>query len=111
MSEFSVIIPTLQRAKELHELVEMCAAHPRVLEVLVINNAPEPLVWDSPKVRVLQQAENIYVNPAWNLGAREARGEYLTGADLKKYLREHPEYRTVQAIDSGNQRNAQIRVN
>ena len=41
----------------------------------------------------------------------EARGEYLTGADLKKYLREHPEYRTVQTIDSGNQRNAQIRVN
>ena len=40
----------------------------------------------------------------------EARGEYLTGADLKKYLREHPEYRTVQAIDSGSQRNAQIRV-
>lgn len=41
----------------------------------------------------------------------EARGEYLTGDDLKNYLREHPEYRTVQAIDSGNQRNAQIRVN
>ncbi len=77
MSEFSVIIPTLQRAKELHELVEMCAAHPRVLEVLVINNAPEPLSWESSKVRVLQQAENIYVNPAWNLGAREARGKYL----------------------------------
>ena len=74
---FSVVIPTLQRAKELHELVEMCAAHPRVLEVLVINNAPEPLAWESPKVRVLQQAENIYVNPAWNLGAREARGRFL----------------------------------
>lgn len=41
----------------------------------------------------------------------EARGEYLTGADLERYLREHPEYRTVQSIDSGNQRNAQIRVN
>ena len=41
----------------------------------------------------------------------EARGECMTGADLKKYLHEHPEYRTVQAIDSGNQRNAQIRVN
>lgn len=41
----------------------------------------------------------------------EARGEHLTGADLKKYLQQHPEYRTVQAIDSGNQRNAQIRVN
>ena len=77
MSEFSVIIPTLQRSDELHPLVEQCAAHPLVLEVLVINNAPEPLHWASPKVRVLQQAENIYVNPAWNLGAREARGEYL----------------------------------
>lgn len=41
----------------------------------------------------------------------EERGEYLTGEDIKKYLREHPEYRTVTAIDSGNQRNAQIRVN
>lgn len=41
----------------------------------------------------------------------EARGEHLTGTDLKKYLQQHPEYRTVQAIDSGNQRNAQIRVN
>lgn len=77
MSEFSVIIPTLQRSDELHPLVEQCAAHPLVLEVLVINNAPEPLHWASPKVRVLQQAENIYVNPAWNLGAREARGKYL----------------------------------
>ena len=77
MSEFSVIIPTLQRSDELHPLVEQCAAHPLVLEVLVINNAPEPLSWGSPKVRVLQQAENIYVNPAWNLGAREARGKYL----------------------------------
>lgn len=43
--------------------------------------------------------------------AYEARGEHLTGADLKKYLSKHPEYRTVQDIDSGNQRNAQIRVN
>ena len=28
-------------------------------------------------MRVLQQAENIYVNPAWNLGAREAKAEFL----------------------------------
>lgn len=77
MSDFSVIIPTLQRADELSAIVAKCASHPRVLEVLVINNAPAPLDWDSPKVRVLQQSENIYVNPAWNLGAREARGKYL----------------------------------
>lgn len=74
---FSVVIPTLQRARELRPLVEQCAAHPLVREVLVINNAREPLPWVPPKVRVLQQAENIFVNPAWNLGAREARSDYL----------------------------------
>lgn len=40
----------------------------------------------------------------------EDRGEYLTGDNIKRYLIAHPEYRTVTAIDSGNQRNAQIRV-
>lgn len=75
--KFSVVIPTLQRSDDLRPLVDLCAAHPLVLEVLVINNAPEPLVWESRKVRVLDQGRNIFVNPAWNLGAREARGEYL----------------------------------
>lgn len=76
-SLFSVIIPTLQRSPRLKHLVRICADHPLVLEVLIINNAPVPLKFESSKVRVLDQAENIYVNPAWNLGAREARGELL----------------------------------
>ena len=74
---FSVIIPTLQRSARLPELVERCSAHPLVLEVLVINNATTPLPFTSPKLRVLQQSENIFVNPAWNLGVREARGEFV----------------------------------
>lgn len=71
------MIPTLQRSAELWPLVEQCAAHPLVAEVLVINNAPDPLAFSSGKVRVLHQQRNIFVNPAWNLGAREASGEYL----------------------------------
>lgn len=74
---FSVIIPTLQRSGDLRAIVNQCAKHPLVLEILVINNASTPLFWESPKVRVLQQDENIFVNPAWNLGAREAQGKYL----------------------------------
>lgn len=74
---FSVVIPTLQKSNQLREIVSICATHPLVLEVLVINNSPQPLTWKTPKVRVLQQEQNIFVNPAWNLGAREARGEYL----------------------------------
>lgn len=75
--KFSVVIPTLQRSPDLWPLVEELSAHPLVHEVLVINNVLEPLSWPSAKVRVLQQQKNIFVNPAWNLGAREAAAEYL----------------------------------
>lgn len=76
-AKFSVIIPTLQRSVRLEALVERCSRHDKVLEVLIINNSPSPLRFRSPKVRVLQQQDNIYVNPAWNLGAKEARGDLL----------------------------------
>ena len=46
----------------------------------------------------------------YELAARcEARGEPLTGDALRAYLRGHPEYRTVQAVDTGSK--GQIRVN
>lgn len=77
MSDFSVVIPTLQRAAELNELVDRCALSPFVREVLVINNARPPLSWMHPNVHVLQQDANIYVNPAWNLGVQLAEAKYL----------------------------------
>lgn len=77
MSKFSVVIPTLQRSEHLPEVVARCSRHPMVGEILIINNAQESLTFDLPKVRVLNQEENIFVNPAWNLGAREAQFEYL----------------------------------
>lgn len=73
----SVVIPTLQRSPMLEPLVELCARHPLVLEVIVINNAQQPLSFGASGVRVLDQDENIFVNPAWNLGAREAKGGVL----------------------------------
>ena len=74
---FSVIIPTLQRSPELWPLVDQCAQHPLVFEVLVINNARETLSWTHDNVRVLDQHSNIFVNPAWNLGVSEARAEWV----------------------------------
>lgn len=74
---FTAIIPTLQRAPQLWPLVDLLAEHPLVARVLVVNNAPAPLRWTNPKVRVLQQVENIFVNPAWNLGAKTAETEWL----------------------------------
>ncbi|KAB1639190.1 glycosyltransferase family 2 protein [Pseudoclavibacter terrae] len=74
---FTVIIPTLQRSERLGALIDTCTRSPLVLEILVINNVQEPLTNYSSKLRIIQQDENIYVNPAWNLGARQARGDLL----------------------------------
>lgn len=74
---FTVIVPTLQRSPRLAEVLDRCLEHPLVLEVIVINNAGTPIDREHPKLRVLDQGRNIFVNPAWNLGAREARGELL----------------------------------
>lgn len=74
---FSVVIPTMQKSKHLEPLVAMYCAHELVGEVIVINNVLTPLSFDHPKVKLLQQDQNIFVNPAWNLGAAEAREELL----------------------------------
>ncbi len=73
----SVIIPTLQRSPRLASLVDRLADEPAVLEVIVINNAPAPLHWESERVRVIDNAANLYVNPSWNLGATIAEGDIL----------------------------------
>lgn len=74
---FSVVIPTMQRAELLGELLRTYDAHPAVAEIIVVNNTSTPLEVDLPKLRVLDQGRNIFVNPAWNLGARESRADYL----------------------------------
>jgi hypothetical protein len=74
---FTVVIPTLQLSPLLSDLVRTYDAHPLVGEILVVNNSPAPLPFDAGKLRVLGQRTNIFVNPAWNLGAREAGCQLL----------------------------------
>jgi hypothetical protein len=55
---------------------ELCAC-PHVGEVIIIDNdrnVSHPLP-QSEKLRVLKMYRNIYVNPAWNLGVKEAKFE------------------------------------
>jgi hypothetical protein len=77
VGQFTVIIPTLQRSSLLGELVSRLGDSPLVDEVLVVNNAEAPWTSPHPKCRVLDVGHNIFVNPAWNLGAREARAPLL----------------------------------
>ncbi len=53
------------------------SAHPLVQEVLIVNNSDQPLENLPSKVREIYCGPNLYVNPAWNMGARAATGQVL----------------------------------
>lgn len=46
-------------------------------EIIIIDNNPKKRLFYDPKVKYLTKGHNVFVNPAWNWGAREATGEYL----------------------------------
>ena len=41
-------------------------------EIIVIDNSLQGIELDSKKLRVIIPNENIFVNPSWNLGVKEA---------------------------------------
>ncbi len=74
---FSFVIPTLQRDnKVLNLLIEELAVSKYTGEIIVIDNSRKGFP-ASDKVRVIIPEENLYVNPAWNLGVRESRYEFV----------------------------------
>ena len=74
---FSVVIPTIRKSANLDKLMAVYSAHPLVQEVLIVNNSDQPLQNLPSKVREIYCGPNLYVNPAWNMGARAATGEVL----------------------------------
>jgi len=75
MKKFSVIIPTLWRAKEIYETIDKASKCSLVGEVIVIDNAPEKKrkKIKSNKVRVISKGKNIYVNKSWNWGIKTSK--------------------------------------
>jgi len=77
----SVIIPTLWKGEELPSLLEEVAAHDKIGEIIIVDNdrkfRPNIRILSHKKIKFLRQKENIYVNPAWNLGVVEAKNQRL----------------------------------
>lgn len=76
---FTCVIPTLWRSSRIINLVaELCRCS-SVGEVIVIDNDPSRSLGlyvntdVHAKLRILKMQENIFVNPAWNLGVKEAK--------------------------------------
>lgn len=53
---------------------------PKITEIIIINNDPSykiPTYFKHNKIKILTQKENIFVNPAWNLGVSVAKNENI----------------------------------
>ncbi len=74
--ELTVIIPTLQKNPLLPLLLRNLHDDACVKEVIVIDNSCLSFDFPSEKITVVSVDENIFVNPAWNLGMQHCKTEY-----------------------------------
>lgn len=75
---FSIIIPTMQKDVEiLDKLIFELDNSNLVDEILIIDNSTKGFLSNSKKVRVIVPKKNLFVNPAWNLGVREAKNDIV----------------------------------
>jgi len=75
---FSVIIPTMWRSMRVLGMLHRLYKSEYVDEIIIIDNDKESrLFFDNKKTKILEQEENIFVNPAWNLGVKEAKNENI----------------------------------
>ncbi len=72
----SIVIPTLQKSiSTLELLLKTLNNDEAVGEIIVIDNSLKGLDIKLDKLRVITPKENLYVNPSWNLGVKEAKFE------------------------------------
>ncbi len=76
----SVIVPTMWRAPHYKKMFPLLDKHPLIGEIIVIDNdtsQTDHSILDLKKIVYLPQKENIYVNPAWNLGVSVSKHDGL----------------------------------
>jgi len=69
--KFSVIIPTMWCSDLIFKLLDILNDNDMVGEIILIDNDKSkrpPQITSTSKLRIIEQEQNIYVNPAWNLG-------------------------------------------
>ena len=79
MQLFSVIVPTMWASPRINYMLSCMIDEPFVGEIIIIDNNPsgKNLKVSSPKITILSQEHNIYVNPSWNLGVSIAKYENI----------------------------------
>lgn len=98
--QYTVVIPTMWKANQfLLRMLEVYEQSDYIKEVVIIDNdrAKRP-VFDCSKVRILEQKENIFVNPAWNIGVHAAQTDKIILANDDIFINDFAA--VMQEIDS-----------
>ncbi len=76
---FSIIIPTILRRPDiLSSNLDILVEDEIIDEIFIINNNPKKdFEYSNPKIQILKQKENLYVNKSWNLGIQSIKNEYF----------------------------------
>ena len=76
------IMPTLWRAREIYNSIDnFKKITNKNVELILIDNKNSNFVDTDPRITVIKCSKNIFVNPAWNLGVKLAKNEYITFLD------------------------------
>lgn len=73
-------MPTLWKGEHYKTMLPSFNDHPLVGEIIIIDNDTtnsNQQILNLEKVKHLPQVENIYVNPAWNLGVEESKFDII----------------------------------
>jgi hypothetical protein len=76
----SIVIPTLWKGELIHETVSSFLSYENKQgsEIIIIDNANSDYVSPNPEyIKVIKMKENIFVNPAWNLGVSLAKNQHV----------------------------------
>ena len=78
MNKISVIIPTLQKNKDLLvNLLHALNQDKGVDEIIVIDNSLKGIDENIEKLKVIKPSENMFVNPSWNYGVKIAKNNFI----------------------------------
>lgn len=79
MNKYSIVIPTLWKSNRIGKLLFDLIKCEFVDEIILIDNAGKFFEYYEglDKVKLVQVEENIYVNPAWNLGVKLAKNNCI----------------------------------
>lgn len=83
MTKFSMIIPTMWVIESFNQTIKEYLKSNLIDEIIIIDNKPNsrPKLPIDDRIKILSKGHNIFVNPAWNWGVKEAKNDNLIFAN------------------------------